>query len=156
MSNSSNSSQINLPLLHFSSSDLNDNYNLNQYSSIQNQSQMISQDDTLNYNYFIENMMRAQELILEKRRRNAIASAQFRIRKREREKLMIEKCKNYEIKIKKLQSIIINIKKQLDEFIKSEERISIQNIIVKLKKQLDEFNINEPKDKRTTIQFILN
>jgi|ERR1700744_266159 len=128
----SNFSQTNSSLLHFPISNLsnfNENYNLNHISFIQNESQMTSNSFQYDYSCIIEST-HAQQLLEERRRRNAFASAKFRIRKRERENSMIEKCKNYEIKVKELQNKIINLEKQLKE--------------------------KESKDKRTTIEFILN
>jgi len=68
---------------------------------------------------------------LERKRRNASASARFRNRKKQREKLMQEKCQSLEMRVQELEGMdsvkrIIELEKKLMEVNNEREKLEVE------------------------------
>ena len=69
--------------------------------------------------------------LLERKRRNASASARFRNRKKQREKLMQEKCQSLEMRVQELEGMdsvkrIIELEKKLMEVNNEREKLEVE------------------------------
>ncbi|CAG8738269.1 12806_t:CDS:2, partial [Racocetra fulgida] len=81
----------------------------------------------------------ATELLAEKRRRNAGASARFRDRRKQREREMQEKCQFLERRVQELESMdsakhIMELEKKLEEAVADKK--TFQEKIVEMEKEL--------------------